>query len=120
MRPMRGRPFDEEALVEGDATAEIGVELHHPAVDAVRIELRIDGAVERVGEIDALAVAANLHHLRPTVEIAVLGAGMRRPRHNAADAYLTSELRIERIADIVLLQVARAPAGHIEELVVHR
>ena len=45
----------------------LGVELHHPAVEAVVIELRVDRAVERVGEIDALPVAADLHHLRAAV-----------------------------------------------------
>ena len=96
------------------------VELHHPAVDAVGIELRVDGAVERVGEIDAPAVAADLDHLRPAVERPVLGARMRRPRDDAADADLAGELRVERIGHVVLLQVAGAPAGDVEEAVVHR
>src|SRR5262245_42306909 len=65
---VRSQPLDEELRIEGDAAGRIGVELHHPALDAVRIELRVDGAVERVGEIDALAVAADLHHLRSAGE----------------------------------------------------
>ena len=44
------------------------VDLDHPALDAVRIELVVDHAVERVREVDALAVAAHLDHLRPAVE----------------------------------------------------
>src|SRR5215467_2322124 len=31
--------------------------LHHPALDALRIELRIDGAIEGIGEVDALDAA---------------------------------------------------------------
>jgi hypothetical protein len=86
----------EEFGIEGAAAIGAGIELHHPAVDAFRIELRIDRAVERVGEIDALAVAADLNHLRAAVE-RTLCSRMRRPRHDSADAHLAGELRIERV-----------------------
>src|SRR6266508_3065481 len=72
MRPMALRPMDEEFRIERDTSGGVGVELDHPAVDALRIELRIDRAVERVGEINAPAVAADLDHLRSTTELAVL------------------------------------------------
>ena len=78
MRPVALRPFDEELRIELNAAAGIDIELHHPAVDSLRIELRIDRAVKRVGEIDAFAVAADLHHLRPAVERSVR-RGMRPP-----------------------------------------
>src|SRR5882757_4843859 len=68
VRTMRRRPFHEELGIEGHASARSRIELHHPAFDAVGIELRIDRAVERVGEVDAPAVAADLDHLRPTAE----------------------------------------------------
>ena len=45
---------------------------------------------------------------------------MRGARHDAADAHRARELRLERVGDVVLLQVARAPAGHVEEPVVQR
>src|SRR5215471_10268675 len=79
MRAMRRRPFHEEPRIERDAAAGLRIELHHPAVDAVGIELRIDRAVERVGEIDAPAVAADLDHLRPAAE-RPRAARMRRAR----------------------------------------
>src|SRR5438552_2263487 len=34
VRTMRLRPLDEELVVEGDAAGGVGVELHHPALDA--------------------------------------------------------------------------------------
>src|ERR1700732_108936 len=97
MRAVRGGPLHKELWVERYAPLGVRIQLHHPALDAVRIELRVNGAVERVGEIDALAVAADLHHLRPAAQRAILGAGMRGPRHDAADAHLASEPGIERI-----------------------
>src|SRR5262245_32764101 len=48
VRAMRCRPSHKELGIEGYAAIRIGVELHHPAVNAVGIELRIDGAIERV------------------------------------------------------------------------
>ena len=45
---------------------------------------------------------------------------MCRLGHDAADAHLAGQLRLERVGDVVLLQVARTPAGDIEKLVVHR
>src|SRR5581483_4266221 len=101
MRSMALRPVDEEIRVEGDAAAWIHVELHHPAVDAFGVELRIDRAVERVGEIDALAVAADLDHLRAAVERS-LGLGMAGPRHDPADADLAGELGGKGIAHVIL------------------
>ena len=47
MRPVRGRPRDEELLVEGHTAFRLGIELHHPALDAVGIELRVDGAYRK-------------------------------------------------------------------------
>src|SRR5437879_3932652 len=80
VRPMRLRPLDEEFRIERNAARGLGVELHHPAVDSIGIELRVDGAVERVGEIHPFAVPADLDHLRAAAERAVLGARMARAR----------------------------------------
>src|SRR6266852_4790663 len=111
---VRLRPLHEELLVEGDTTILLGVELDHPAVDAVGIELRVNGAVERVGEVDASAVPADLNHLRAAAECAVLGAGMRGPGDDAADPHLAGELGVERVGDVILLQIAGAPARYVE------
>src|SRR6516225_1976284 len=53
VRQVSLRPFDEELRVERDAALGLGVELHHPALESAFVELRVDRAVERVGEIDA-------------------------------------------------------------------
>ena len=45
---------------------------------------------------------------------------MRGARDDAADPHLAGELGVERVGDVVLLQVAGAPAGDVEEPVVHR
>src|SRR5262245_36545020 len=94
MRAVAFRPGDEEARVEGDAAVRARVELHHPAVDAVRIELRIDRAVERVGEIDALSVPADLDHLRAAVQ-GTARPRVRRARDDAADPDRAGELGLE-------------------------
>src|SRR5262249_52816782 len=60
--------FDEEVLVECHASRRIRVDLDDPALHALRIELRIPGAIKGVAEVDTLAVAAHLDHLRSAVE----------------------------------------------------
>src|SRR5260221_13284211 len=74
VRPMAFRPIDEEFGIARDVSARVGVELHHPAVDAFRVKLRIDRAVERFGEINVPPVAAGLAPLRA----ALLLAGLSR------------------------------------------
>src|SRR5258707_14245325 len=64
MRPVAHGPLDEEFRIEGDATLGLHVKLHHPAVDAIWRELRIDRAVERDGEIEPSAIEADLDHMR--------------------------------------------------------
>src|SRR3974390_3529375 len=56
-------PFDKELRIKRHAAVRAGVELHHPAVETALVKLRIDRAIERVGEIDAPADAAALPHL---------------------------------------------------------
>src|SRR5215469_5076512 len=105
MRPMAGRPVDKEIAVELDAAVGLGIDLDHPTVKALGVELRVDRAVERIGEVNAAAVAANLDHLRSAIEWR--GAfGMRGARHDSADPHLAGQPWIERIADIVLLEIA--------------
>src|SRR5215212_1505460 len=67
MRPLVTE-IEEEVRVEAHAALRVGIELDHPALDAVGIELRVPGQVERVGEVDAPAIPADLDHLRPPVE----------------------------------------------------
>src|SRR5215469_3444287 len=97
MRQMALGPGDKEFWIERDAAVCSGVELHHPAVEPALIELAVDRPIQRIGEIDASAVAADLDHLRSAAELAVLGAGMPGAGHDAADPHLASELGIERV-----------------------
>src|SRR5207302_796792 len=110
MRQMRCGPVDEEIAVKRNAAVRSSIELHHPALEPVGIELRIDRAVERVGEIDALAVTADLDHLWAAIEGAI-SLGMARTRNNAADPHLAGELGIEGIGDVILVEIAGSPAG---------
>src|SRR5215813_6690437 len=114
---MAGRPVDEEIAVELDAALGLGINLDHPTVEALGIKLRVDRAVERIGEVNAAAVAANLDHLRSAIERR-RAFGMRGARHDAADPQLAGQPRIERIANIILLEITGAPARHVKKLVV--
>src|SRR5215218_9680119 len=67
MRPLVAE-IEEEVRVEGHPTFGIGIELDHPALDAVGIELADPGDVHEDGEVDAAAIPADLHHLRSAVE----------------------------------------------------
>src|SRR5260370_8188654 len=109
VRQMPLRPVEEEFRIDGDAAARLGVEFNHPAVEAAFVELRVDCAVERVGEIDALPVAADLDHLRAAAEFAVLRAGGAGARDDAADSDLARGLSGATVPPAILLHVAPAP-----------
>ena len=89
----------------------------HPALDAFRVELGIPREIERIGEVDAAPVAAQLDHLRRAVQRAA-GGGMPRSPHDAAHLDDTGELRGFGIRHVVLTQLAGSPAGDIEEAIV--
>src|SRR5436309_3399200 len=78
-------PRQKKFRIEGDAAVRIGIELYHPAVEAVLIELRIDRAIERVAEIDAASVAANLDHLRAASQSPVFRTGVTGARDDATN-----------------------------------
>src|SRR3954467_14797863 len=67
--------------VRVDLQVAVAVELDHPAVDALGVELAVPGGVQRVRQVDALAVAAHLDHLRPAGQLA-----RRRVRRAGGDA----------------------------------
>src|SRR5436190_2020904 len=116
---MRRRPVDEEIAVKLDAAGGIGIELHHPALETIGIKLRIDRAVERVGEIHAPAVTADLDHLRSAIQ-RTIRLWMSGARDNASDPDLSSQPGVEGIRYVILLEIAGAPAGNIEETIIHR
>src|SRR6185437_492235 len=94
------------------------VKLGQPGTDAVGVELLIPGAVKRVGEIDSLAVAADLDQLRPARQRLARPRRMRRPADDAADPHRAGLARVEWVADVVLLQLTGPPARHVQVLVV--
>src|SRR5207248_9764008 len=104
----------EEVGIHRDPALLLGVDLGKPAADAVGIELRVPRRVERVRQVDASAVPADLDHLRAAVELATFG--VRRARDDSAQAHRSGEARTEGVADVVLAEFARSPAGHVEEL----
>ena len=82
----------------------------------MRIELVIPAAIERVGPIDALSVAADFNHLRAIDELfAVRVLGFAR---DAAQLYLARQNRVHRVADVILMHLSKAPAGDIEVFVI--
>src|ERR1043165_8155578 len=91
--------LDEEVRVDPEGPSRLGVELDHPALDPVGIELRIPARVQRVGQVDALAVAADLDHLRAAVDRA--RGRVRASPDDAADANAAGLDRVGRIGDVV-------------------
>src|SRR6185436_10696198 len=110
VRPHAILRFDHEARVERHPTFRVGVQLDHPAANPVRIELRVPGRVQRVGEVHAVAVATHLDHLWPAVERAVGCAWVRGAPHDAADARRAREHRPEGITYVVLPELTGAKA----------
>src|SRR3954451_24702025 len=51
-------------LIKLEAAVGRRVELGHPALDALRIELLVPARVQRVRDVDARGVATHLDHLR--------------------------------------------------------
>ncbi len=99
---------NEEVGVDGEPAVRVDVDLHDPSADSLRIELRVNGRIEGVGYVNAPSVAAHFQHLRAAVERAALR--MRYVRHDSAETHLAGELRFKRVADVVLKEVASAPA----------
>src|ERR1700694_4301973 len=99
-----------KARISLDAAALIRVELGDPASDPFRIELGIPGLVERVADEHALAIAADLEHLRSAVERPA-GSRMARVGYDSPEAHLADQLGRERVGHVVLLQIAGSPAG---------
>src|SRR5829696_3849791 len=119
MRPFIAIEVDEEAGVYCDTTLRVYVHLGDPAMDAIRVELRIPCSIERVAEVQPAPVPAQLHHLRPAVQ-GLSGLRMRRLADDATQMDGSGVPRVERIGDIVLAHLPGAPAGDVEEAVIER
>src|SRR5258705_14006854 len=79
--------LDESGLIELDAAVRAHVDLGQPALDAVGIELIVPRAIQRVGHVEALAVTADLDHLRCTVERFVRTRWMRLAANDASELH---------------------------------
>src|SRR6516162_7873990 len=100
----------EELGIQLHAAFRSGLELHHPALDPLRIKLGVPRRVQRVGEVDALAVAAELDHLGGAVQWSLGLHGMRSLTLDAAEMHRSGFSRAEGIGDIVLQKLASAKA----------
>src|SRR6266567_3821566 len=105
--------IDEKLRVEPHAALGIRVHLHHPASDALGIELRVPWCVERVREVSPATVTAEFDHLRSTVKRRFRLLGMRGTAHDPAQMKRSSLLGMERIGDIVLQKFARTETGNV-------
>src|SRR5215831_10180174 len=110
----------EKAWIELHSSVLTNVQLDQPAADSVWIKLLIPRAIEGVGEVHALAVAADLHHLRPAVRRAIGMVGMRLPPHHSSDPHRSGLPGIERIGNVILPKLACSPAGNVQKAVVER
>src|SRR6266508_249653 len=111
-QPAEVLPAGEEARVRGDAAGvQVGVELGRPGADAVGVEDVVPDPVEGVGDVHAAAVAADLDHLRPAGEPQPRRGGVGLAADDAAQADRAGLARVEDVADVVLLELAGAPAG---------
>src|SRR5262245_52324868 len=96
------------------------VDLGQPAFDAIGITLLVPCAIQRVGHIEALAVTADLDHLRCAVERRVRTRRMRLTTSDTSELHRAGLNRIERIGDVELLQLACAPTRDVQESIVER
>src|SRR5580765_7426941 len=101
--------LQETGAIEFDAAIRPHVDLGQPSLDAIGIELLIPRAIERVGHVEAFAVATDLDHLRCAVERFVGTRWMRLAADDASELHRTGLDRVERIGDVELLQLACAP-----------
>src|SRR5262244_802507 len=87
----------QKLAVERESAVLADVQLRQPAADAVRIELLVPRAIERVGQIDPPAVVADLDHLRTAVQRSIRLRGVRATADDAAEPHGAGLDRIERI-----------------------
>src|ERR1700757_1810735 len=94
--------LDEELFIEFHPARWMGIDLYHPTLYTVGIELLVPRGVERVGEISALTVAAELNHLRTAVESLLGLLWVRAWAHDAANVDRAGLFRVGGIGDVVL------------------
>src|SRR5579883_3072182 len=108
--------WNKEIRVKGHATGRVDINLGHPSAYALGIELRVNRRIERIRDIHPSAVAADLEHLRTAVERAALRMG--RVGRDSTQPHRPRQPRLQRIADIVLPQLAGAPARYVKKAII--
>src|SRR5262245_24248979 len=112
--------FQKSGAIEFDTAGRAGVDFGQPSLDAVGIELLVPRPIQRVGDVEALSVAADLDHLWCAVQGCVRTRWMRLSSNDSSNLHRAGLERIERIGDVELLQLACAPARDIQEPIVER
>ena len=102
--------LDEELFIELHSALRVRVELYHPTLQPIGIDLLVPRRVERIGEIDALAIAADFNHLRTAVERLLGLARVSRTAHDAAEMDRACLLRVGGVRDVVLDELTRSPS----------
>src|SRR5207244_1540035 len=119
MRP-HGVKLQEQLWVEAHASIGINIDLRQPAANTVRVELLIPSAVERIGQVNAFSVPADLDHLWSAVQWRAGMISVRFTTHDAAQLYRAGPHRLERIRHVILQQLSRAPTRDIQKAIIMR
>src|SRR5690348_373351 len=91
-------PIREEPRAHGEsATVQIGVELGRPGPDPVRVEDEVPRPVQRIGDVYAPAVAADLDHLRAAAEPLAGRGRVRLAPYDPAELHRAGLARVERV-----------------------
>src|SRR5580698_9354527 len=112
--------FKKEFPVELHAAVGLGIDLYHPALNSVRIELYVPRRIKRVRKIDPTSVAAQLHHLEAAVQWRTGILRMARATHYTSQMHGTCLLGMKRVRHVVLQKFSRSPTGNVKEAVVER
>src|SRR5271156_3818123 len=112
--------FKKEFRIDLHATIGLGIELYHPALNSIRVELRVPRCIKRVREIDSTSIAAHLHHLRTAVQRRAGILRMSSAAHDTTQMHGTCLFGMKRVGDVVLQKFSGSPAGNIKEAVIER
>src|SRR5688572_19946123 len=116
-----GVAVGEEPGVGGQpAAVGVGIQFGQPGPDPLGVEEVVPDPIEGVGDIDPAAVAADLDHLGAAAQGLVGGGRVGGAAGDAAEADRARLPRAGRVADVVLFELASAPAGDIQPAVIHR
>jgi len=107
---------DVEVRIKRKAAIRTDIGHDHLPAFLVRIELVVPGGVQGIGPIDAFSVPADFNHLWAIDEL--FAVGVLGLAGNTAQFYLAVQLRVHRIANIVLMHFTQPPAGHIEVFII--